>query len=127
MNQEEKTGGYTKVIWTGVTTIELAKCIEETLRNNVTGLNHVVNNEFISKYNLLRLFKKYFGKDIVIEKNDKVVSKKTLVRTDKSYDFKVPSYEEMVKEMSDWVENHSELYPTLMEQSNFKKVRRLKK
>lgn len=127
MNQEGKTGGYSKVIWTGVTTIELAKCIEEALRNNVTGLNHVVNNEFISKYNLLKLFKKYFGKDIVIDKNDKVVSKKTLVRTEKSYDFKVPSYEEMVKEMSDWVENHSDLYPTLMEQSNFKKVRRLKK
>lgn len=121
MNQEKETGGYTKVIWTGVTTIELARCIDIAIKEKVVGLNHVVNNDFISKYELLQLFKKYFGKDIKINKNDKVVSEKTLIRTDKSYDFKVPSYEKMVEEMKDWVEDHEELYPVLVKQSNFKR------
>ena len=121
MNQCNSVGGYTKVIWTGVTTIELARCIEDAIKNNVTGLNHVVNNDFIPKYELLELFKKYFGKEIEIDKNDKVVSEKTLIRTKKSYDFNIPSYEEMIKEMSLWVQNHSDLYPTLMSQSNFSK------
>lgn len=114
MKQDGTAGGYTKVIWTGVTTIELAKCIEKAIINNVTGLNHVVNNDFISKHDLLVLFKKYFNKDVNITENDQVESRKTLVRTDKSYDFEVPSYEEMVKEMRDWVINHSDLYPTLV-------------
>ena len=122
MNQEDITGGYTKVIWTGVTTIELARCIEIAIRENITGLNHVVNNDFIPKYDLLYLFKKYFGKDIKIEKNDQIISEKTLVRTNKSYDFKVPSYEKMVEEMRDWVLNHQELYPTLISESHFKQM-----
>ena len=121
MNQEKETGGYTKVIWTGVTTIELARCIDIAIKKKIVGLNHVVNNDFIPKYELLQLFKKYFGKDIKINKNDKVVSEKTLIRTDKSYDFKVPSYEKMVEEMKDWVVSHEELYPVLVKQSNFKR------
>ena len=121
MNQENETGGYTKVIWTGVTTIELAKCIEIALRKKVVGLNHVVNNDFISKYELLKLFKKYFGKEIEIKKNDKIVSEKTLVRTDKSYDFNVPSYDEMISDMALWVQEHEDLYKTLIKKSNFKR------
>lgn len=121
MNQENETGGYTKVIWTGVTTIELAKCIEIALRKKIVGLNHVVNNDFISKYELLKLFKKYFGKEIEIKKNDKIVSEKTLVRTDKSYDFNVPSYDEMISDMALWVQEHEDLYKTLIKKSNFKR------
>lgn len=113
MNQKENVGGYTKVIWTGVTTIELAKQIEVSLLNDLTGLNHVVNNEFISKYDLISLFKKSFKKDIDIYENDSVVSEKTLVRTNSSYAFDIPSYEVMVEEMKEWVVNHKEMYPNI--------------
>lgn len=115
INQNETCGGYTKVIWTGVTTIELAKAICTAIENNVTGLNHVVNNDFIPKKDLLVLFKKYFNKNIEITNNDDVESQKTLVRTDKSYDFAVPSYEKMTEEMKDWVLAHKELYPNILE------------
>lgn len=114
MKQENEVGGYSKVIWTGVTTIELAKQIEVAIKNNLTGLNHVVNNDFISKKDLLGLFKESFNKDIVINDNDTVVSEKTLVRTDKSYNFEVPSYKQMVEEMRTWVDNHKELYPNIV-------------
>lgn len=113
MNQENEVGGYSKVIWTGVTTIELAKQIEVAIKNNLTGLNHVVNNDFISKKDLLGLFKDSFNKDIKINENDSVVSEKTLVRTDASYNFDIPSYKEMVQEMRTWVDNHKELYPNI--------------
>jgi len=120
MNQEEEVGGYTKVIWTGVTTIELAKCIEKSISEGITGLNHVVNNEFISKYDLLKLFSTSFNKNIKINVNDSVVSEKTLIRTEESYNFNVPSYEKMVEEMKDWVLQHPELYPTLLQKCNLK-------
>ena len=113
MNQKEEVGGYTKVIWTGVTTIELAKQIDVAIKKHLTGLQHVVNNQFIAKKDLLELFKKYFDKDIAILENDKVVSEKTLVRTDLSYNFDIPSYEEMVKEMREWTDTHQELYPNM--------------
>ena len=115
MDQEGEVGGYDRVLWTGITTIWFAKCMEIAIENNLTGLHHCVNNEIISKYDLLVLFKKYFNKDIVINHNPDVESKKTLVRTDKSFDFDIPSYEDMIEDMREWVLNHKEVYPDLIE------------
>lgn len=109
MNQEKETSGYSKVIWTGVTTMELAKCMEMAIVNNLTGLRHVVNNEKIDKYSLLNLFKEHFNKDIAINLKSDVVSDKSVIRTT-DFDFKVPTYDQMIKEMADWVTNHEELY-----------------
>lgn len=114
MTQEGEVGGYDNVIWTGVTTIWFAKCMEIAIENNLTGLQHCVNNETISKYDLITMFKKYFDKDIMINHNPDVVSKKTLVRTNASFDFGIPSYEQMVKEMREWVIEHKEMYPDLI-------------
>mgnify|MGYP001480187456 FL=1 len=115
MEQEGEVGGYDRVLWTGITTIWFARCMEMAIENNLTGLHHCVNNDVISKYDLLVLFKKYFNKDIVINHNPDVESKKTLVRTDKSFDFGIPSYEDMIKDMREWVLNHKEVYPDLIE------------
>lgn len=109
MNQEKETNGFDKVIWTGVTTIEFAKCMERAIQNNLTGLRHVVNNQQIDKCSLLNLFKKHFKKDIVIKLKSDYVSNKSLVRTT-DFDFEIPSYDQMVKEMSEWVSCHEEFY-----------------
>lgn len=114
MKQNGEVGGYDKVIWTGVTTIWFAKCMEVAIKNNLVGLHHCVNNDSISKYDLITLFKKYFDKDIVINHNSDVISKKTLIRTKVSYDFKIPSYDQMVKDMRDWVISHKAMYPDLI-------------
>jgi dTDP-4-dehydrorhamnose reductase len=109
MNQKAETSGYDKVIWTGVTTIELAKAMEKAIQNNLSGLRHVVNNEKIDKYSLLNLFKNHFKKDIIINKNSDVVSDKSVMRTT-DFDFNIPSYDQMVKDMADWITNHENLY-----------------
>jgi len=114
MDQEGEVGGYDKVLWTGVTTMWLTKCIEIGIEENLTGLHHCVNNEVIDKYSLLKLFKKYFKKNITIHKNSQVESAKTLIRTGKSFDFGIPSYEQMVKEMKEWVVDHKDVYPHLI-------------
>ena len=113
--QSGVVNGYAKVWWTGVTTIELARVIEEGIKNNVCGLNHVVNNEKISKGDLLKLFEKYFNFGISVVDETETVCDKSLVRTSKSYDFGIPSYEEMVKNMKKWVDEHADLYPVLKE------------
>lgn len=106
MKQENEVEGYSKVMWSGVTTIELAKQIDIAIKNHLTGLQHVVNNEFISKADLLRLFKKYYNKKTEIKENNDIVSNKTLIKTDISFDFDIPSYEEMIIEMKKWEETH---------------------
>lgn len=113
INQKDQTSGYSKVMWTGVTTIQLAKSMEEAIKNNLVGLYHVVNGSEISKLDLLKLFKEYFSKDIEISENANVVSNKTLVVTRNDYRFNVPTYEEMIKDMQEWVIEHSNLYPNI--------------
>lgn len=110
MDQEGEAKGFDKAIWTGVTTVELARCIEESIEQDLKGLMHVVNNEKIDKYNLLKLFGKHFNKDITIVKTSDYIVDKSLVRT-KGHNFNLPSYDQMIKDMSVWVASHENIYP----------------
>lgn len=111
MKQEGTINGFTKAIWTGVTTITLAKAMEKALEENVTGLYNLVNNEVISKYELLNLFNTHLKNNTVrILESDKVSLNKSLVNTRTDFSFEVPSYKDMVIEMKEWIENHKEYY-----------------
>lgn len=110
MKQEGEIKGFSKAIWTGVTTLELAKAIEKSFSLSVTGLYHLVNNEKINKYELLLLFKKYMSKDIIIKEDDTYASDKSLINNRKDFNFAIPSYEEMVSEMCEWINKHKEKY-----------------
>lgn len=117
IHQKGTIKGFSQAIWSGVTTIQLAECMDSAIKNHLTGLYHVVNNESISKYDLLYLFKKYFNSDVDIQKDDTYVCDKSLVST-RDYQFSIPSYEQMISNMREWVEEHPTLYPNLI-----KKVR----
>ena len=111
MKQEGEVGGYTGAIWTGVTTYTLAKAMDQALKENLTGLYNLVNNESISKYELLILFNKYFRKNRVnINPNNSLQLDKSLKSKRKDFSFIVPSYEEQIKDMADWIFSHKELY-----------------
>ncbi len=112
MAQEGPIGGFTGAIWTGVTTYTLAKAMEQALKENLTGLYNLVNNEFINKFDLCSLFNKYFrGGEVVINPNDKLQLDKSLRRKRTDFSFVVPSYEQQIKEMREWVDTHLSLYP----------------
>lgn len=91
--------GYTKSIWSGVTTLELAKAVKRAIDQGTTGLYHVTNGIPINKYELLKLFKKYSHHPVDINPVDGVVADKSLVDTRKEFDYTIPSYEEMIKDM----------------------------
>ena len=112
MKQDGEVGGYTGAIWTGVTTYTLAKAMEQALKENLTGLYNLVNNESINKYYLLGLFNKYFrAGEVKINPNDKLQLDKSLRCKREDFSFVVPSYEQQVKEMREWVDAHPSLYP----------------
>lgn len=112
MKQSGPIDGFTGAMWTGVTTLTLAKAMEQALYENLTGLYNLVNNTPISKYDLLHLFNKYFENNkIEILPNDIININKALVKTREDFSFVVPNYEQMVAEMYTWVITHKELYP----------------
>ncbi len=111
MKQTGSLSGYKRVIWSGVTTLQLAKSIEEDISKQKTGLYHLVNNESICKHDLLQLFNVTFRKNPVeITENDTVVSDRSLVCTSEGQRFSVPGYKQMIGEMAEWMETHKELY-----------------
>lgn len=110
IKQSGTINGFGSVMWTGVTTLTLAKAMEKAIEEDITGIYNLVNNESISKFDLLNEFKKAFNKNINIIRNDDLKVAKTLVNTRKDFSFKVPSYHQMVIEMAEWVFNHKELY-----------------
>ena len=111
MNQEGEIFGYEKMIWGGVTTLELAKAIDSSIDKNITGLVHITNGEPISKFDLLSLFSKIWKTDhIKINAIEGKVADKSLKSIKNNFNYIVPSYEEMLQEMFDWMGTYSNLY-----------------
>lgn len=112
MKQSGEIGGYTKAIWTGVATLTLAKAMEKAAQDNIVGLYNLVNNDTINKYEMLKLFNKYLKNgQLVIKKNDNLILDKSLVNNRKDFDFIIPSYEDMIIEMKEWIYSHKDMYP----------------
>lgn len=112
MKQEKELNWFTKVKWTGITSIELAKVIEKLSLDDSHGLFNMVYDDSITKYGLLELFNKYFRENgIIIHPSDTPVLNKSLKRTNYSFDYAVPDYDTMVREMHEWVIKHESLYP----------------
>ena len=112
MKQHGVVHGYTRVIWTGVTTLTLAQAMEQSITEHLTGIYHLVNQTSISKFHLLQLFNRYMkngGQEIVPD--DHVSNDKSLVNRRTDFQFEVPSYETMVRGMRDLIASHRCLYP----------------
>lgn len=112
MAQEGSVKGYSDAIWTGLTTLELAKAMENAASEEVVGLVNMVPPSSISKLNLLRLFNSELrGGSVKIVPDDSVRLDKTLVRTNFDSSFRPKGYAEQVVEMAAWIRSHRELYP----------------
>lgn len=112
MKQENTVNGFLGAIWTGQTTLQLAKTMEVAAKEKAHGLFNTVPSESINKFELLKLFNHYMRNDkITIVPVDKAVADKSLKRTRFEFDYLIPDYEKMVSELADWMRNHKSLYP----------------
>ena len=104
--------GYTKAMWTGQSTYQLAKTMEAAAKERAHGLVNAVPDTDISKYELLKLFNKYLrGGRVQINPVEGVNADKSLKRTNWDFNYRIPDYEQMVAEMAEWIYKHKELYP----------------
>ena len=113
LQQHDKVKGYKNAIWTGQTTLQLAKTMENAAIQKVHGLYNMVPESSISKYNMLLLFNKYLRKDpieVVPDENFRI--DKSLIRTNyERFSYKIPDYEQQIEELGEWMRQHKELYP----------------
>jgi dTDP-4-dehydrorhamnose reductase len=111
MDQSGNVNGYISAYWGGVTTLQLARLINQIISSNAQGLVHVTNGEPISKYELLALIKGQFGLDWVnlVPFEGKQVNK-SLKSNRLDVNCLVPSYEDMISELQVWVQSHKSIY-----------------
>ena len=109
--QKGKVSGYKNVFWSGVTTLELSKAIDFSIQNNVNGLWNLTNNEPISKYHLLEKIINIFSlNNIELDEDFKKKSNKSFKSIREDINFKVSTYDSMIKEMFDYYKKNRILY-----------------
>lgn len=111
INQTGEINGFTKMIWGGVTTLELAKVIDAAIEQNLTGLIHITNGLPISKYELLSLMKEVWKKEnIVINPVDGKAVDKSLKTIRSDFNYEIPSYYKMLQEQNKFMLTNKSLY-----------------
>lgn len=112
MQQSGEVNGFTKAMWTGQTTLQLAKTMEEAAKVKARGLINTVPEMNISKYELLKLFNHHMRNDkVTVNAVEGVNADKSLLRTRYEFDYRIPDYETMVMELAEWMRAHKDLYP----------------
>ena len=100
---EPVVNGYTQAIYSGFPTVVLADLLSQILTDHpsLSGLYHV-SSEPISKFELLKLFKKHYSKNTQIEPFDEYVIDRSLdsTRFRNAINFRPESWDEMVAKMA---------------------------
>jgi dTDP-4-dehydrorhamnose reductase len=103
-NKRKTVNGFCNVIWTGVTTLELAKAIEYFIDKETVGLINFVM-EKISKRDLILLINRIYNLNINVRDNKDFSERKILISNRKEMkEYPKKSFEEMIKEMKGWYE-----------------------
>jgi dTDP-4-dehydrorhamnose reductase len=104
-NPGNELPGWDNAWWNGITTLQLAKCIDRYVQDPcISGIYHVVNNAVnINKYELLCLINEVYGlgKTIIRTSGPKDVNK-ILVDTRHEFDFAIPDYSTQLTELRDF-------------------------
>ena len=95
--------GFTKAIYSGFTTLEMARIVDRILTQHpaLSGVWHVAS-EPISKFGLLELCREKLGWEGVIEPNDEFVCDRSLNadRFNQATGYTPPSWEAMISELA---------------------------
>ena len=111
MNQKNCViSGFKNMIWSGVTTLELARFINFVIKNNVVGLIHLTNGIPMSKFDLLNLFAEVWNREDIKIKPYKGKNINKSLKKSQNLNYQVPSYREMLNDQFIWMNNNKNLY-----------------
>jgi len=112
MSQKGEINGFTNKMWTGLTTLELAKAMESAAKEKAHGLFNSVPDRAISKYELVSLFNHYLRNDeLTVNPVEGAPANLALKRTRFEFSYRIPDYDTMVSELAEWIFKHKEMYP----------------
>lgn len=105
-NPATELPGWDNAWWNGITTLQLAKCIDQYVKQpTIAGVYHLVNNDVqINKYDLLCKINEVYklDKKIIRTQGPKTVNK-ILVDTRKEIDFSIPDYDTQLQQLRDFI------------------------
>ena len=114
---EQKVTGFTNCQWNGVTTLHFAKVCQGIINYGLPmpHIQHLVPTDSVSKYELLKLFKRYFATKTTIKKGEALKSEnRTLATVNPILNSKLwalagypkpPTIAQMIKELAEYHNN----------------------
>ena len=98
--------GYTNIMWNGVTTLELAKFIENIIDKEVGLINYYTKNE-ASKYNIISIMNKVFN---INRKIEPITNEKAHQSLLSGPHFTTKTFEDQFLELKHWMRKNFDLY-----------------
>jgi len=115
-NKEKEINGFSRVMYSGVTTIYMARLVADLIDNhkNLSGIYNVASKP-ISKFELLHLINDNFDLGLIINDDKTVISNKTLnaSKIEKEIGLLTPSWDELIFELKKDYMNFIDLYKTI--------------
>lgn len=110
LRQTGPVPGYASVLWTGVTTLELARAIHAAIEEDLCGLYHLVPDRSVSKSDLLLEIARAFDvHDVRVVPQGTPRCRRTLVCTRTDFSFHVNDYSTMLDELAKAVRDMPDL------------------
>jgi len=115
-NKEKEINGFSRVMYSGVTSVYMAKLVADLIDNhkNLSGIYNVASKP-ISKFELLHLINDNFDLGLIINDDKTVISNKTLnaSKIEKEIGLQPPSWDELIFELKKDYMNFIDLYKTI--------------
>ena len=114
-NKEKEINGFSRVIYSGVTTVYMARLVADLIENHkdLSGIYNIASNP-ISKFELLHLINDNFDLGLVINKDQSIISNKTLdsSKIDNELGIKSSNWNELIIELKKDYMHFGDLYKT---------------
>ena len=115
-NKEKEINGFSTVMYSGVTTVYMAKLVADLINNhkNLSGIYNVASKP-ISKFELLHLINDNFDLGLIINDDKTVISNKTLnaSKIEKQIGLQPPSWDDLIFELKKDYLDFIDLYKTI--------------
>jgi dTDP-4-dehydrorhamnose reductase len=115
-NKEKEINGFSRAMYSGVTTVYMARLLGNLIDNhkNLSGIYNVASKP-ISKFELLHLINDNFDLGLIINDDKTVISNKTLnaSKIEKEIGLQPPSWDELIFELKKDYMNFIDLYKTI--------------
>lgn len=103
LHQQLEINGYVNAYWNGVTTLELSKFIDYSIKTKINGLVHIHSKDAVSKFTMLNIFKTAYNKHIdIIPTPLPIKIDKTIVRTRRDFYYEEKTVNQLVQELVEY-------------------------